>query len=44
MRLIKEKTSIDFLSSGRRKIALSISVLLIVVSLVSLFTLSLIHI
>ena len=38
MRLIKEKTSIDFLSPGRRKIALSISALLIIVSLVSLFT------
>ena len=38
MRLIKEKTSIDFLSPTRRKIALSISALLIVVSLVSLFT------
>ena len=38
MRLIKDKTSIDFLSPKRRKIALSISALLIVVSLVSLFT------
>jgi preprotein translocase subunit SecF len=38
MRLIKEKTSIDFLSPSRRKIALSISVLLVIVSLVSLFT------
>ena len=38
MRLIKEKTSIDFLSRGRRKVALAISALLIVVSIVSLFT------
>ena len=38
MRLIKEKTSIDFLGASRRKIALSISVLLIVISLVSLAT------
>jgi len=38
MRLIKEKTSIDFLSPRRRKIALSISAALIIVSLVSLFT------
>lgn len=38
MRLIKEKTSIDFLSAGRRKVALAISALLIIVSLVSLFT------
>ena len=38
MRLIKEKTSIDFLSPTRRKIALAISTLLIVVSIVSLFT------
>ena len=38
MRLIKEKTSIDFLSPGRRKVALAISALLIVVSIVSLFT------
>jgi preprotein translocase subunit SecF len=38
MRLIKEKTSIDFLSATRRKIALAISVALVVVSLVSLFT------
>ena len=37
MRLIKDKTSIDFLSSGRRKIALSISALPIVVARVSLF-------
>ena len=38
MRLIKDKTSIDFLSAGRRRIALSLSALLIIVSLVSLFT------
>ena len=38
MRLIKDKTSIDFLSLKRRKIALSISALLVIVSLVSLFT------
>jgi preprotein translocase subunit SecF len=36
MRLIKTKTSIDFLSPGRRKVALVISSLLVVVSLVSL--------
>jgi len=38
MRLIKDKTSIDFLGATRRKIALSISAILVVVSLVSLFT------
>lgn len=38
MRLIKEKTNIDFLSSKRRKIALTISVLLVIVSLASLAT------
>ena len=38
MRLIKTKTSIDFLSSTRRKIALAISALLVIVSLVSLST------
>ncbi len=38
MRLIKDKTSIDFLSSTRRKVALTISALLIVASLVSLAT------
>ena len=38
MRLIKEKTSIDFLSRSRRRIALSISALAIVVSLVSIGT------
>jgi len=36
MRLIKEKTSIDFLSTARRRIALSISAVAIVVSLVSI--------
>jgi preprotein translocase subunit SecF len=38
MRLIKEKTSIDFLGPTRRKVAVSISVILVVVSLVSLAT------
>jgi preprotein translocase subunit SecF len=38
MRLIKTKTKIDFLSPGRRKVALAVSALLVVVSLVSLAT------
>jgi len=38
MRLIKHKTSIDFLSPSRRKIALVVSVLFVVASLVSLST------
>ena len=38
MRLIRNKTSIDFLSSGRRKVALAISAVLVIVSLVSLAT------
>ena len=38
MKIISKTTSIDFLSSGRRKIALAISVLLVVVSIVSLST------
>ncbi|MEJ2296893.1 MAG: protein translocase subunit SecF [Woeseiaceae bacterium] len=38
MRLIKDKTNIDFLSPRRRKIALGISVILIIVSIVSLAT------
>ncbi len=38
MRLIKEKTSIDFLSPVRRKVALAFSALFVIVSLVSLFT------
>ena len=38
MRLIKDKTSIDFLSPTRRKIALTISAVLVIASLVSLFT------
>ncbi len=38
MRLIKEKTSIDFLSPNRRRIALAFSAVLVVVSLTSLFT------
>jgi len=36
MRLIKEKTSIDFLSQGRRNIAVGFSIFIVVVSLVSL--------
>ncbi len=38
MRLIKEKTSINFLGATRRKIALTISVLLVIASLTSLMT------
>jgi len=38
MRLIKEKTSIDFLSAGRRKLALALSVILITVSITSIAT------
>ncbi len=38
MRLIKEKTSIDFLSRRRRNIAVTISAIVIVASIVSLFT------
>ena len=38
MRLIKEKTSIDFLSPFRRKVALAFSAVFVIVSLVSLFT------
>ena len=38
MRLIKEKTTIDFLGQGRRRIALGISVLLVIASLVSIAT------
>ncbi len=38
MKIIKEKTSIDFLSQGRRRIALSISVILIAISFASLAT------
>jgi preprotein translocase subunit SecF len=38
MRLIKEKTSIDFLGATRRKIALALSVLFVVASLASLAT------
>ncbi|MCG8370264.1 MAG: protein translocase subunit SecF [Proteobacteria bacterium] len=38
MRLIKEKTGIDFLSPSRRKIALVFSVLFVAVSFVSLYT------
>jgi len=38
MRLIREKTSIDFLSIGRRRVALAVSAILIVVSIASLAT------
>jgi len=38
MKLIREKTSIDFLSVGRRRIALAISAILIVISISSLAT------
>ena len=38
MRLIKEKTSINFLGSMRRKFALVLSIILVIVSLVSLST------
>ena len=38
MRLIKEKTNIDFLSRGRRTIAIGLSVVLIAVSIASMFT------
>jgi preprotein translocase subunit SecF len=38
MRLIKEKTSFDFLSSSRRKVALAVSALLVIASFVSLAT------
>ena len=38
MRLIKTKTNIDFLSKTRRRVALSISVVLVIASLVSLST------
>ena len=38
MRLIKEKTSIDFLGRSRRKVAVSISILLVIASFASLAT------
>jgi len=38
MRLIKDKTNIDFLSPTRRKVALAVSLLLVIASLVSLAT------
>ena len=38
MRLIKHKTTIDFLGATRRKVALAVSALVVVVSIVSLFT------
>ncbi len=37
MRLIKEKTSINFLGPGRRKVALAVSALLVIMSLGSLY-------
>jgi preprotein translocase subunit SecF len=38
MRLIKEKTSIDFLSAPRRKLALGLSAIMIIVSIASIVT------
>ncbi len=38
MRLIKDKTNINFLGSGRRKVALALSAVLVIVSLASLAT------
>ncbi len=38
MRLLKQKTNINFLGESRRKIALALSVVFIIASLVSLFT------
>ena len=38
MRIISKKTSIDFLSRGRRKVALAISLVLVIVSIASLST------
>ena len=38
MRLIKEKTNINFLGASRRKAALGISAFVVIVSLVSFFT------
>lgn len=38
MRLIKEKTSINFLGQSRRKVALAVSVVLVIVSLASMAT------
>ena len=38
MKLIKDKTNIDFLSPAHRKIALTISALLVIASLASLAT------
>ena len=38
MKLIKQKTNIDFLSVGRRRVALVISALLIIISISSLAT------
>jgi len=38
MRILSEKTNIDFLSAGRRKVALALSALFVVISIVSLST------
>jgi len=38
MRLIKEKTSIDFLGPKRRKVALAVSLILVIISFASLAT------
>ena len=38
MRLIKQKTSIDFLGLGRRKLALGLSAIMIVISIASIVT------
>ena len=38
MRLIKQKTSIDFLGLGRRKLALALSAIMIVISIASIVT------
>jgi len=38
MRLIKDKTNIDFLSASRRRVAISVSIVLVIVSLASLAT------
>ncbi len=38
MRLIKEKTSIDFLGEKRRRVAIAVSILAVVISIVSLST------
>ena len=38
MRLIKDKPTIDFLSRGRRNIAVGISILVVIISLASMAT------